>query len=458
LPKPLLIAAAPELFRDTAGGKPLSPHVALVSGGATNNVQFLSVIVPAGATGRLNADGRCALNGTLTGSGNFIYYSPYVRSDMKGNWTAFPGQINLSTDADGSEMRVTNSFGFGTAALNIGAESYVYHSITNSSPRLDIGELTGDSTTGIGGGPTSGRTVTWQVGGRNTDATFDGGIFNSTGTTAITKTGTGTGIWTLTGASTHAGATTVSAGTLRVNGSTAGNNLIFQSAAALGGARAVTGNVTFKTGAELEHGALGAADLHRHSIKKSGFLVAGTRRFHARGHLHIATAETITMSLAQQAEASNLIWTGSTSSARDTATPNWTNGGSSLLFSNGSTVSFTEAGNATNPVSPAVDVGPESVFVDGSKNYTLTGTNQIVGDGTLTKAGSGTLTIATAPRRRDVGHGCINSHHSHRRHCQFHHHRRQRRHFHSLLDQCKGLRLMLFATISRQFAPANLSI
>ena len=46
---------------------------------------------------------------------------------MKGNWSAFTGQINLATDADGSEIRVTNTFGFGTAALNIGAESFVYY-------------------------------------------------------------------------------------------------------------------------------------------------------------------------------------------------------------------------------------------------------------------------------------------------------------------------------------------
>jgi autotransporter-associated beta strand protein len=107
-------------------------------------------------------------------------------------------------------MRVTNSFGFGTAALNIGAESFVYFNVTNTSPTLNIGELTGDSTTGIGGGPTSGRTVTWNVGGRNTDATFSGAIVNSAGTTAITKVGTGT--WTLDPSATVSVPFTITAG------------------------------------------------------------------------------------------------------------------------------------------------------------------------------------------------------------------------------------------------------
>ena len=86
-----------------------------------------NLIVPTGATARLNADGRCFLTGSLTGAGNFTYYSPYVRSELKGNWSTFTGQINLATDADGSEMRVTNSYGFGTAALNIGADRLRSH-------------------------------------------------------------------------------------------------------------------------------------------------------------------------------------------------------------------------------------------------------------------------------------------------------------------------------------------
>ena len=385
-----------------------------------------SMIVPASMTGRLDADGRCSLTGSLTGSGTFNYYSPYVRSDMKGNWSAFTGQINLVTDADGSEMRVSNSFGFGTAALNIGADSYLYYNVSSSSPTLDIGELTGDATTGVGGGPTSGRTVTWRVGGRNTDATFSGTIANSTGTTAITKNGTG--IWTLDGASSYTGATTVAAGTLRINGSTTGSAVTVQSAAALGGSGAITGNLTYQSNAILEHGAIGATPLAITGNVTFGTnavvrpvtgttLGAGTYTLLTytgtrtgtpvlswqapagstlTASFDFSTAGVITMTLASQPGAEDLIWTGSSSSVWDTTTANWSNGSGNVIFATGSTVSFTDAGNATNPVAISLDVEPEEVVVATTKNYTLNGAGKIIGEGALTKSGTGTLTISTA--------------------------------------------------------------
>ncbi|NQX01297.1 autotransporter-associated beta strand repeat-containing protein, partial [bacterium] len=390
-----------------------------------NDVCNWNLIVPVGATGRLNADGRCSLNGTLTGAGNFTYYSPYVRTDLKGNWSAFTGRIDLATDADGSEMRVTNSSGFGTAALNLGAESFVYYNITNSSPTLDIGELTGDATTGIGGGPTAGRTVTWRVGGRNTDATFSGAIVNSTGTTAIIKNGTG--IWTLAGASTHTGATTVGAGTLRITGSTTGSAVTVQSSAALGGTGTITGNVTIVNGGILEHGAAGGTPL-----AIAGNLTFGTSAVMRplagvaitpgtytvltytgtltgnpalswqapAGSTLVATFSTatvgaITMTLSQPLGAADLTWTGNNNFSWDTATANWNNG-SNVVFANGSIVSFTETGIATSAINIALDVEPASVTVDAAKNYTLTGVGRIAGTADVEKTGTGTLTLGSA--------------------------------------------------------------
>ncbi|MES2922532.1 MAG: autotransporter-associated beta strand repeat-containing protein [Verrucomicrobiota bacterium] len=391
-----------------------------------NDVCNWNLIVPAGATGRLNADGRCSLNGSLTGAGNFTYYSPYVRSDMKGNWSAFTGQINLATDADGSEMRVTNSFGFGTAALNIGAESYVYFNVSSTSPTLNIGELTGDSTTGIGGGPSAGNTITWRVGGRNTDATFSGGIFNGTGPTAITKAGTG--IWTLAGASTHTGATTVSAGTLRINGSTTGSNITVQSVAALGGTGSITGNVTILTGGVLDHGALGATPLAitgnitfgtQAVVRPVAGLVLGTGTYTLLNYtgtltnpptffwqapvgsnliatFSTAVLGTITMTLTVDPGAGtpdDLIWSGTSSSTWDTATANWTDDGNPATYNDTASVSFTDAGNAANPISISAIMNPQLVTVDATKNYTLAGPGQIAGDTDLTKSGPGKLTL-----------------------------------------------------------------
>jgi fibronectin-binding autotransporter adhesin len=67
-----------------------------------------------------------------------------------------------------------------------------------------------------------------------------------------------------------------------------------------------------------------------------------------------------------------------------------------LLFANASIVSFTDLGNATNPVSLSLDVEPDAVFIDSSKNYILSGAGRITGESKLTKNGSGTFTISTA--------------------------------------------------------------
>ncbi|MES2439513.1 MAG: autotransporter-associated beta strand repeat-containing protein [Verrucomicrobiota bacterium] len=385
-----------------------------------------NLIIPTGSTGRLNADGRCSLTGSLTGGGVFNYYTPYVRTDLKGNWSAFTGTINLIGGADGGEMRVTNTFGFAGSSINVGENGFIYYNISSSSPTLDIGELSGVATSGIGGAPTAGRTVTWRIGGKNTNAAFAGAIVNSAGITAITKQGTG--IWTLTGASTHTGATVVSAGTLRIDGSTTGSNLTVQAAAALGGSGSITGNVTFQSGAVLEHGALGATPpAVTGNVSVAGNTVvrpldgiapgpgtytlltytgtlSGSPLFSWQAPagstlaatFSTATAGTITMTLAQQPGTSNLIWTGAGSSNWDTATANWTDGGSNLLFSNNAIVSFTEAGNATSPVSLSLDVEPHDVFVDAAKNYTFAGTGKITGTGTLTKSGGGTLNLTNA--------------------------------------------------------------
>lgn len=386
-----------------------------------------NLVVPAGGSGRLNADGRCSLTGSLTGSGNFTYYSPYVRTDMKGNWSAFTGRIHLATDADGSEMRLTNTFGFGTAALDIGANSYVYFNVTGTTQTLNIGELTGDPTSGIGGGPSS-NTITWRVGGRNTDATFAGAIVNGTGPTAIIKTGTG--IWTLGGASTHTGATTVSSGTLRIHGSTTGSAVTVQFGAAIGGTGSITGNVSVQSGAILEHGAIDSAPLAvtgnlafgttvlirpmngltlvpgTYTILTHTGTLTGSPAFTWQappGSPLVATFSTatpgaVTMTLSNPpGTPGDLIWTGSVNSNWDTATPNWTNGSAPAAFTPDASVAFNDSGNAANPIALAADVEPGTILIDATKNYTFAGPGQIVGEQTaLVKSGTGSLTLSGA--------------------------------------------------------------
>ena len=61
--------------------------------------------------------------------------------------------------------------------------------------------------------------ATLTTGGNNTSTTFSGVIQDGAGVTGLTKVGTGT--FTLTGANTYTGGTTISAGTLQIgNGAT----------------------------------------------------------------------------------------------------------------------------------------------------------------------------------------------------------------------------------------------
>ena len=206
-----------------------------------------NMIVPAGFSGLLNADGRCSLRGNLTGSGNFTVSGPYVRTDFFGDWSQFTGNIQMRGD-----IRIANTFGYGAAAVNLDdANLYGIITVPAAGIRLDLGELSGTPAARLRGAATATNVLTWRVGGRNTDATFAGNIGeqNTSSVTAIQKVGTGT--WTLAGINTHRGATTVSAGKLILTGSITGSNLTVQSAATLENRGTITGNVTIETGGTL---------------------------------------------------------------------------------------------------------------------------------------------------------------------------------------------------------------
>lgn len=159
--------------------------------------------IPAGASGTLNADSRVDYYGALTGGGTLTFRVPYVRTTLFGNWSAFSGQINVTTDADGGDFRVSNSAGYSNALINLASGVYAYH--TTSSSTVRIGALSGAAGSVLSGGA-------WVVGDRNTNATFAGNI---TGT-SVTKTGSA--VWTLTGTNSYTGATMVNSGALLVNG------------------------------------------------------------------------------------------------------------------------------------------------------------------------------------------------------------------------------------------------
>jgi rhamnogalacturonan endolyase len=210
-----------------------------------------TIISAGGYNNIVNGDwsGTSTLNISMT-SGTFS-----VGGDMSG----FSGSVVLGSSAGtfrfyGSTGSVNTIFdlGNGTATLN-----------NRNGTTIALGALTGGIGTFVSGAGSANAASIYIVGGKNLDTTFAGTIMdaNLSRITCITKTGTGT--WTLTGANTYTGTTTVSAGTLLVNGnqSPATGAVSVASGAILGGAGILGGAVTVNSGGAMAPGSGGAGTL-----------------------------------------------------------------------------------------------------------------------------------------------------------------------------------------------------
>ena len=219
-----------------------------------------SMYVPAGATARLNAAGRCRLSGALTGAGTFEMYTPFIRTELNGNWSQFAGTIKILSDTDGGDFRINTSSGYGKATLFLSDNVAAYYlaTVSSSGTTLDIGALNGAATSYLKGGATGGRTFTWRVGGINTDATYPGTIAENASSSILAINKTGTGTWSISGVNTYKGNTTVSAGKLLVNNTTGSGtgtgNVSIAANATLGGSGTISGTVTMIAGASIEPG------------------------------------------------------------------------------------------------------------------------------------------------------------------------------------------------------------
>lgn len=423
------------LATDTANVSGLGGGLVTLSGGTlamTVNDDMSSwatsawpIHVPAGASGRLDADSRCFLTGALTGGGDFTIHVPYVRTELTGNWSAFTGRIHVITDADGGEFRFQSAAGWPSAWLDLAPNvSASYNKTLSGNLTIPVGNLSGSAGSTLRGGLTSGRTVTYQVGARNEDGDFAGLLRDNTGPTALTKIGSGT--LTLSGVSTHTGSTTVSAGRLRVTGSTSGSGVVVQAGATLGGAGSITGNVTVEAGGALEwsdsplaitgdlsfsgnatiraaNGTVPAAGIHTvltYTGTLSGNPVLTWEPPPGTGLIatfDTVTAGLITMTLVEPPRQPGvIIWSGASGFDWDGVSANWAYNSASTTFQTGDIPTFTDAGDATSAINIATDVTPAGVVVNSTKNHTFSGSGVIMGTAVLAKSGSGTLTLSGA--------------------------------------------------------------
>ncbi len=196
-------------------------------GGNTN-----ALIIPAGQTGTVRVPQRFlspGLAGPVFGGGTLNLIVNYVRGDIRSDWTAFTGVVNVSPAASPDDFRVVNENGFPQARLHL-ANGIVMYSRLTAGTVIPIGALSAAAgavvSAGTGSGAGQHNAMTLLVGGLNTDATNAATI---QGTITLIKAGSGN--WILTGANTYSGQTTISEGTLQIgNGGTSGtlggNNII----------------------------------------------------------------------------------------------------------------------------------------------------------------------------------------------------------------------------------------
>lgn len=169
------------------------------------------IIVPEGARANLNVDGRVQMKGSLTGSGNLSIYTPFVRTDFRGNWSEFMGTINVTAPSGGGDFRVYNNRGYANASVKISSNVNFYVENNGGATVLDIGNLTM-----FGSGTLAGTTgyFTWRIGANNANSLVYGTI-RERGTTGIEKVGTGN--MTLSGANTYKRYTYVNGGAVICN-------------------------------------------------------------------------------------------------------------------------------------------------------------------------------------------------------------------------------------------------
>lgn len=264
----LIRAGSINLLNDVANSNGLSTDTILLQGGnivmfnspTTSNTSNWRIHVPDGATGGITTDDNSTISGTITGGGVLNYITMLNTNLLTADVSEFRGILNVSTDADGGDFVVFNTRGYPRCRIHLNnLVRMIYRNTSNIT--IPIGELTGHAGSVLGAGGAAISTINWEVGGRNTNATFAGVINNSqfsgTGARArITKTGTGT--WTLTNANTYTGGTAVNGGVLMVNNTTGSGlgtgDISVNAGGTLAGSGTIAGRITIQSGGVLSPG------------------------------------------------------------------------------------------------------------------------------------------------------------------------------------------------------------
>lgn len=240
-----------------------SPRLVLAGGrlstkGESSNYETYTfpIEVVEGTYSYLSPNRNCYLKNTVSGAGTLEFDIPYVREYIQGNWDAFTGRLiaqGNGSDKDGSQLLLDNGRGLPNCVVELRSNTQVV--CWSNAKTYALGGLSGSAGAALccADKKNNSATMTWVIGGANTDETFAGVIDNRcsngsyNGRTSIEKTGYGD--WRLTGKNIYSGTTTVSGGRLIVNGSKTGTGVVtVLNDATLCGTGSISGRITVKGG------------------------------------------------------------------------------------------------------------------------------------------------------------------------------------------------------------------
>ncbi|MES2919981.1 MAG: autotransporter-associated beta strand repeat-containing protein [Verrucomicrobiota bacterium] len=249
----------------TAGTLQAGHNNAFGSGTITLNGGFLNTggqtlangisVATAPTTGGIRFGANATLTGAITGaSGATLNIAATSASSLylNGDTSGFNGTMAINNAAG----NVTASKSDGTASTNTGGVSTTYtvnsggtYAFSINRGTFNMGALSGNGK--VAAPYNTASTSTVSIGALNTSTAFSGTLANNgSGVLALTKVGNGT--VTLSGTNNYTGATTISAGTLAINGNqiaATGAVSVSNAGTRLIGTGTVGGNTTVNTGA-----------------------------------------------------------------------------------------------------------------------------------------------------------------------------------------------------------------
>ncbi|MDO4575644.1 MAG: autotransporter-associated beta strand repeat-containing protein [Planctomycetia bacterium] len=230
---------------DLSGGKLTldgTPTTSSASLNVSNEVE-----ISASGSGNWQFNGGLTGNGTLTKTGD-------KHLILGGDNSGFSGTINVSQQWIGLSGSTSGSKE-ATFTMSSTTDTNIFLEVTDSGT-VYMGDLNGGRNNGgasiVRPRNTSSQTITLSVGWLGNDSTFASNLMNDNAPKYLAVEKAGSGTWTLTGtANSYTGATTVSDGTLRIDGAITSSAITVKEGAAIAGSGNIGNSLTINEGGAL---------------------------------------------------------------------------------------------------------------------------------------------------------------------------------------------------------------